>query len=212
EGIISSNPAVGTVSHGLTTGGRAQARAAATSLIELVGRDHLDSLVFISSDFLRAKQTAEECRAAVLRIVNYEREALAEESETGGKEVYELSPVGIREELRERYFGELDGTILVNYNKVWPKDLEDGNQDGMGVESVCAVSSRVHELFLGLEKEYQGASIVLTSHADTLQIMQCHVATADERLFSQYRFKNGEVRRLLQDPSSLPPPKPLSYN
>jgi hypothetical protein len=31
------------------------------------------------------------------------------------------------------------------------------------------------------------------------------------RLFSQYRFRNGEVRALAQDPSSLPPPVPLTY-
>ena len=39
--------------------------------------------------------------------------------------------------------------------------------------------------------------------------MQCFVATADVRLFSQYRFKNGEVRPLLQTPASLPEPAPL---
>ena len=39
--------------------------------------------------------------------------------------------------------------------------------------------------------------------------MQCFVANTDVRLFSQYRFKNGEVRPLLQTPGSLPKPTPL---
>ena len=33
--------------------------------------------------------------------------------------------------------------------------------------------------------------------------MQCFVANTDVRLFSQYRFKNGEVRPLLQTPGSM---------
>lgn len=36
EGIISSDPKVGSVKHGLTSNGRSQARVAATALIEVV--------------------------------------------------------------------------------------------------------------------------------------------------------------------------------
>ena len=53
---------------------------------------------------------------------------------------------------------------------------------------VCA---RIRELVLSLEAEREGQCIVLTSHADTLQITQCYVAGADPRSFSMYRFKNG---------------------
>lgn len=101
-----------------------------------VGRDRIDSLIFISSGYLRARQTAEECRAAVQNILSFERQAVSEEGGEGagesaevdgqaewveetGQAGYDVSPpVVIRHELRERYFGELDGTILVNYNKV----------------------------------------------------------------------------------------------
>lgn len=94
--------------------------------------------MFVASDFLRARQTAEECRAALQNIVSFERQAAAGENgdgggatpsegvgnqvewlgdgESGGYDV--CPPVVIRQELRERFFGELDGTILVNYNKV----------------------------------------------------------------------------------------------
>lgn len=106
-----------------------------------VGRDRLDSLFFVSSGFLRARQTAEECRSALQNIVEFEQEAImsaesqespetasSEEGDTrswedlgvrgigGGYDVFPL--VVIRKELRERSFGELDATILVNYNKV----------------------------------------------------------------------------------------------
>lgn len=90
-----------------------------------MGRDRLDSLVFISSGFLRARQTAEECRAALQNIVSFECEVTFSEDveaqgeggwDNGGYDV--CPPVTVRQELRERSFGDLDGTILVNYNKV----------------------------------------------------------------------------------------------
>ena len=106
--------------------------------------------MFVSSEFLRARQTAEECRAALQNILSFERQAMTEGSSvaSGGDEEaedgaeaeeggafsldegdiggYDVSPpVVTRKELRERSFGELDGTILVNYNKV----QEYGGQD-----------------------------------------------------------------------------------
>lgn len=108
-------------------------------LISQVGRDRLDSLVFISSGYLRARQTAEECRAALQNILSFERQAGLSENESSNKEgdesnsvetedptewlerhgCYDFSPpIIVRPELRERFFGELDGTVLVNYNKV----------------------------------------------------------------------------------------------
>lgn len=104
--------------------------------------------MFVSSEFLRARQTAEECRAALKNILSFERQAMTEGSSSGGEGDDEETPAGgaetqggggggfsldegdvgggydvsppvvIRQELRERWFGELDGTILVNYNKV----------------------------------------------------------------------------------------------
>jgi broad specificity phosphatase PhoE len=103
------------------------------------------------------------------------------------------------------------GLMLCNV-QVWPADLIDSRQTGYNVESVSDVCSRLQQLFTALEQQYDNKCIVLTSHADTLQIMQCYVAGADERLFSQYRFKNGEVRALLQQVDSLPAPKPSSFN
>ena len=79
------------------------------------------------------------------------------------------------------------------------------------VESVDECCKRLRGVILDLEARYQDRTVVLTSHADTLQILQSYIAGADPRKFSQYRFKNGEVRALKQDPSSMPEPVPLTY-
>lgn len=49
-----------------------------------------------------------------------------------------------------------------------------------------------------LEATYRDKSIVLVSHADTLQIAQTYLCShgnngCDSRQFHRYRFKNGEV-------------------
>jgi hypothetical protein len=61
-GIVSSNPAVGEVIHNLTTLGKQQAEQSASLLFPY----HLTSeLVFISSNFTRAKETAEHSITAL---------------------------------------------------------------------------------------------------------------------------------------------------
>ena len=62
-GIISSDPERGCKIHGLSNLGRAQARAACASLFEKIGGRNVDltKVVFLSSNFTRARETAEEC-------------------------------------------------------------------------------------------------------------------------------------------------------
>ncbi|KAL1514758.1 hypothetical protein AB1Y20_003844 [Prymnesium parvum] len=218
EGVISSLPSVGTTKHGLTPLGRIQARRAATSLIDAVGREHLDNLYFYASDFTRAWQTAEETLAGVANLMQFENALLCDvdgcrQDDAAASEVPKCLSRGVKrtELLRERWFGELDGTKLVNYNKVWPRDLVSAKHTNCGVESVESVATRVREFVLETEARHKGCSIVLVSHADTLQISQCYVAGVDCRTFSQYRFQNAEVRKLEQTAESLPKPIPLSY-
>lgn len=137
-----------------------------------MGRERLDSLVFVSSEFLRARQTAEECRAALQNIVSFERQATAgvgsgdgdggggggeadapseeaqwvDSGEAGGYDV--CPPVVTREELRERSFGELDGTILINYNKVHTHDRRGGCARFVPASNVCAPSACLTERVL----------------------------------------------------------------
>ena len=52
--------------------------------------------------------------------------------------------------------------------------------------------------------------VVLTSHADVLQISQLYGCNAPNvGTFSSYRFGNGEVRAMARTPDSLPDPSPL---
>ena len=43
--------------------------------------------------------------------------------------------------------------------------------------------------YFALQARYEGKHIVLTSHADTLQIAQMWLAGVDPRTFSSFRFK-----------------------
>ena len=94
---------------------------------------------------------------------------------------------------------------------VWPQDMQDARVGVYECESVEQVVSRLDALLSSVEAEYEDAAIVFFSHADTVQILQTWLSGADVRTFSQFRFKNGEVRELLlNDPDSLPPPQPLN--
>mmetsp|Transcript_44440 Transcript_44440/g.111305 ORF Transcript_44440/g.111305 Transcript_44440/m.111305 type:complete len:326 (+) Transcript_44440:50-1027(+) len=203
DNIISSLPARGTTIHGLTGLGRLQARESAPHLLEAIGEANVGKILFCSSNFTRARQTAEEAAEAL-------KEHLTETK--GGDAAGKLdTSVTVIEALRERWFGTLDNTIITNYNMVWPADLKDAQCVQYEVESVDACCDRLSSMILSLEKLHADRDIVLTSHADTLQILQSYLAGEDVRAFSQFRFKNGEVRRLLQDNSAMPDPVPLTY-
>src|ERR1700731_310056 len=125
--------------YGLSELGRQQARDAAS-------RCGLGSGTLIySSDFARARQTAE--------IVRAELKAPA----------VTLAPA-----LRERCFGDWEGTSAGNYAAVWAAD-----------ELAAAVLARVVALIDDLDKQHAGRDILLVSHGDTLQILQAGLAGID---------------------------------
>lgn len=189
-GIISSTMLVGTTNHGLTELGRAQSRESAPALLKLIGEDQLHKTIFYSSLFKRAKETTEESMSALHDLLQSQGMPIPRFS-------YLVSPL-----LRERNFGEYDGGELGLYNNVWTKDVHDADNSANGVESVNTVIKRLDVFLRDMEKKHQNANIVVTSHADTLQIMQVYMCGADVRQFSSYRFKNAEVRNMLD----LPPP------
>ena len=222
QGVISSDLRVGSSIHGLTPEGRAQARRAAVDLIAQIGRDNLlepGKVVFVSSPFTRARETAFEAIKAMSRVISFENEVYAGNSDNGGVGKWKVQPpvdrcillaecdvlpqsfefpdipVVIKDSLRERYFGEFDAKELIFYNKVWPIDQVDALNDRFGVESVQDVCSRCTQLVESLESEFENKTIVFSSHADTLQIFQCFMSgQVDPRRFAEYRFRNGELR------------------
>lgn len=223
-GVISSNMQVGSTIHGLTPEGRAQARRAATDLIEKIGRNDLlqpGKVLLVSSPFTRARETANEARLTMSKIIAFENEVYSSSSTSGSKggvgqwviappvdrcilleecgvdEAYEFAeiPIIMKDDLRERYFGEMDGKELIFYNKVWPVDQKDAFNNRLGVESVQDVCTRCQRLLQSLESEYSDKVIVFSSHADTLQIMQMFMSGAmDPRRYAEFRFRNGELR------------------
>lgn len=152
--------------YGLTDLGRQQALAAARGCGLPAGT------LICSSDFSRARQTAQVVRAHL-----------------GAPEVV------LARALRERCFGDLEGAPTASYARVWAED-EAGlaHADG-GVEPLAAVLDRMTAFVAELERRYRDRDILLVSHGDTLQILQAgflrmdpaghrslpHLATAEIR-------------------------------
>jgi probable phosphoglycerate mutase len=129
--------------YGLSELGRAQALEAVQALGLSSGT------VIVSSDFSRARQTAEIVRAHL-----------------------DAPEVNLATALRERCFGDWEGSSTDNYARVWAADETGSDQVGSGVEPVAAVLDRTTALIVDLERRYSGRNILLVSHGDTLQILQ----------------------------------------
>lgn len=170
--LISSDPAVATHSHGLTETGRQQAQSSARQWADQHCSDK-QQVVVMSSDFLRASQTAEILAAACDTTVIH-------------------TPI-----LRERHFGSWNGTSDDNYHKVWQRDAEDALHTENEVESVMSVVDRVTRLVLELERKYSDADIVLVAHGDVLQITQVAFAKTDPRHHRSLKhLPQAEIRPL----------------
>jgi probable phosphoglycerate mutase len=139
--------------------------------------------VICSSDFARARQTAE--------IV---RERLG------------AAPVIVAAALRERCFGELEGSPVSGYARVWQAD-EAGADPVAGVEPAANVLDRATELVADLERRYAGRDVLLVSHGDTLQILEAGFLRLDPARHRRLPPLNtAEIRelRLAGEPSSRP--------
>ncbi|MBR9911108.1 MAG: histidine phosphatase family protein [Gammaproteobacteria bacterium] len=144
-GVIVSKPARGVAAFGLSEEGRRQVQASAAA-----ARLPRQQVQVHSSDFLRARQTAE---------------LLAE--------YWQLQrPVQYTELLRERDFGELDGAADSNYARVWALDADNADHKTFGVESVNQVRQRALQLLAQIEQQCSGQTIILVAHGDLLQILQ----------------------------------------
>ena len=152
--IVSSIDADRRGDFGLSAQGREQVLAAAR------GRGLPADTVICSSDFARARQTAEIVRGCLgaAAVVN--------------------APA-----LRERFFGDFDGTPAANYAQVWAADAAASTAQAGGpghrVEPARGVLDRAAGLVEELERRFRGRDILLVSHGDTLQILQAGFAGVD---------------------------------
>ena len=129
--------------YGLTELGRQQVLSAAQ------GCGLPKGTVICSSDFSRARQSAEVVRAYL-----------------GASEIV------MAEALRERCFGDWEGSPTANYAHVWAADETSAAHADDNVEPAAAVLDRTTAFIVGLERRYSGRNILLVSHGDTLQILQ----------------------------------------
>eukprot|EP00534_Pseudo-nitzschia_fraudulenta_P005164 CAMPEP_0201137754 /NCGR_PEP_ID=MMETSP0850-20130426/55577_1 /ASSEMBLY_ACC=CAM_ASM_000622 /TAXON_ID=183588 /ORGANISM="Pseudo-nitzschia fraudulenta, Strain WWA7" /LENGTH=321 /DNA_ID=CAMNT_0047409127 /DNA_START=35 /DNA_END=1000 /DNA_ORIENTATION=+ len=206
EIISSSRSLAYSEKHGLTAFGYDQGKESADLLLKILEKEGAKSgqkLVFVSSPFARARQTAEACMDGLLGNKGND-----EKLKAMGLEMEE--EIAIENGLMERYFGRLDADSIYTYAYVWPMDAINTTHTAFDVESVAAVCTRLSEVVDRCEEKYDDAHIVWVSHADVLQIGQLYAANAENvGRFSAYRFKNGEVRAVKSTPDSLPDPVPL---
>lgn len=157
--------------YGLSELGRQQSLAAAR------GCGLPRATVICSSDFSRARQTAEIVRATI-----------------GAPEVV------LAEALRERCFGDWEGKPVACYEQVWAADAADAGHAEGGVEPAAAVLDRVTAFIMELERRYSGRDILLVSHGDPLQILQAgfrRMAPSGHR--SLPPLGTAEIRRLRKE-------------
>jgi probable phosphoglycerate mutase len=173
RGVILSYPGEGVKEENtLTAKGEGQARVSAQDAKE---RGSLDEhTVIYSSPFSRCKRTAEIA-----------------------KEVLGVPEAIIFDDrLRERWFGDWDGTSNSNYPMIWAKDAMDSNNKAANVESAAEVVARVTDLIHDLEDSYSGRKILLVSHGDALQILQTFFAGAASSAHRELpHFAVAEIRK-----------------
>ena len=168
--IINSDPKMGRmIANGLTIYGREEVCESAENNSELDW-----STIIVCSDFSRTRQTA-EIVASVLCS----------------------GWINATPHLRERYFGKYEGLSNVNYQIVWNGDKRNPDNHRHEGESVNDVVTRELLTIRIAESAYSGRKILLVSHGDSLQILECWFRGINPRLHrSLPALKNAEIRRL----------------
>ena len=171
-GILLSHPKEGTVSFGLSKKGKKQVKdsISRSKKNKLLGSD----VIIYSSDFLRAKETAEIA-----------------------KNLLGIKKINFNKNLRERYFGKLDKTDLSNITEAWKHDEKNANHKHKGIENPNQIIKRILSLINKLEKKYKNKKILLVSHGDVLQILHTYFS---KKPVSHHRqiphLETAEIREL----------------
>ena len=146
RGLISSLPEEGKVEVRLTDRGKAQARSAAEFLLSIGASG--DGAAVVTSDFARARETAELIAAAGV----------------GG------TPV-VTSGLRERRCPELHGRPAAEYRRrVWAADADPGSPSP-DWETVGGVQRRMIGVVADCEFRWSGRLVVLVTHCDPARIL-----------------------------------------
>jgi len=173
KGIISSDPSVATVEHGLSEVGWSQAQEAGQCVCDEALKRGFAGVAIVSSDFKRAWQTAQAVRATCL---------------AAGLRVWPDGDVKPERALRERSFGDLSGGSDAHYDDVWVVDAQSATHECYNVESINSVLARASRVVVQLDESADLQSnfgrpymVVLVAHGDVLQILQTAFAGTDVR-------------------------------
>lgn len=173
QGIIVSHPENGCDQYGLSNLGRLQVKESLQNFVLLDV-----NTIIVSSDFSRARESA-EIASALLHCDG---------------------SINLDLRLRERDFGELELASDSGYADVWQEDAANPDSRLRGVESVNQVMTRVTSVVAEYEDRYSGATILLVSHGDALQILQTAFARKDGSSHRQLdHLHTAQIRQLQFD-------------
>lgn len=171
QGLIASDPSIANHQFGLSQVGQEQARQAGKDVVAFYQREggnHYHGVCLLSSDLLRAKETAQAVHDALVEhhipLVRHH--------------------VIIEAGLRERWFGAWDMSSDENYQRVWKDDALDSSHTHHGVESVDSVMTRATQVVVDYHDALPEDSkhlIICVAHGDVLQILQTAFAKMDGR-------------------------------
>ena len=131
--------------------------------------------IIVSSDYLRAKETAD-----ILRTI-----------------ICAKAKVKLESRLRERDFGEFELGHINAYDKVWHNDELSICDKTMRIESVGSVLTRGLEVITELDQNFNGKDIVIVGHGDVLQILITYYQGFEPKFHrSIASIKNAKIRRL----------------
>ena len=156
--IIASNPNVACMEYGLSELGNSQARSAGETVVQTYHacKGKYKGIAILSSDLLRAKETAEH---------------VAEAARDYNIPIYN-NKVVLETRLRERGFGKYDLGSDTHYHDVWKDDAIDPTHEIMDVESVMSVTDRASACIVEWDEILQDFLVVCVAHGDVLQILQ----------------------------------------
>ena len=171
--VIASSPAIATKKYGLSDTGKEQAALAGDAIVQTFQSNQATkSVLLLSSDLLRAKETAEIVQQKLKRagIPLYD---------TSNMDHSPYEGLVLETRLRERWFGAWDGTSDDNYPNVWKDDAVDPNHTLQNVESVNQVVQRTTECIVEWDDRVQDCFVICVAHGDVLQILQTAFAKMD---------------------------------
>ena len=147
-GVAVGDPRRGVAGFGLTALGRRQAVEAARVFKESCAPS-LNETEIVASDFRRTRETAELFARTL-----------------GGS-----TPVQLREGLRERSFGGLEGKGHETMAALLESEGLEALIDRYGCERAEAVTDRVVRVIRNLEEQRRAKTVILVSHADPIQAL-----------------------------------------